>query len=112
MPLAERRRNNALPCCPVEPVTRIISASSALFRCRRQSGAGGYNRASMDKNDSMDFLAPWRNLKQASFTRSRHGESESGWRLSGCGVPEADQRQVQASDRLGPEGRAAPLWRD
>src|SRR5882672_2536831 len=45
---------------------------------------------------------------------SGHGESEIGadLRVSGRSIPENDQRQVQAADRLGPEGWPEALWRD
>src|SRR4029079_12526434 len=39
--------------------------------CRRQSGAGRYDRASMDKNDSMDLLASRRRMVRL-FSRG-HG---------------------------------------
>src|SRR5580698_2027047 len=50
----------------------------------------------------------------AATRRSRHGERKigSGLRMSGRSVPENDQRQVQAADRLGPAGWSPALWRD
>src|SRR5256886_12007461 len=70
----------------------------------------------MDKNDSMDFPALARILtgRKATRPRSRDGKSEirAGLRLSGRGVSENDQRQIQAADRLGPQGRSAALRRN
>src|SRR5882672_1949085 len=86
-------------------------------------------------NDAGDNLAPveartqvWTKLILWTFLRlpgfrsgaanlsreSGHGESEIGadLRVSGRSIPENDQRQVQAADRLGPEGWPEALWRD
>src|SRR5438552_18815787 len=64
----------------------------------------------------MDFPALARILtgRKAPRRRSRDGESEirAGLRLSGRGVSENDQCQIQAADRLGPQGRSAALRRN
>src|ERR1019366_670089 len=71
---------------------------------------------SMDKNDTMDFVALARILRRTKkhCWRSCHGEREisADLRMPGCGVPENDQRQIQAADRLGSAAWSQALWRD
>src|SRR5260370_25012666 len=81
-----------------------------------QSGAVSSNNASMDKNDTMDFLALARTEVRGETLcwRSCQGKSEmsTNVRVPGRGVRENDQREIQAADRLGSEGWSATLWRD
>jgi len=49
---------------------------------------------------------------EVQIVRKRVQEIGTGLRLPGRSVPENDQRQIQAADRLGFEGRSAALWRN
>src|ERR1019366_2052129 len=70
----------------------------------------------MDKNDTMDFPALARILKRTGkhCRSSCHGERDisADLRMPGGGVPENDQRQIQAADRLGSAAWSQTLWRN
>src|SRR6266403_435861 len=49
---------------------------------------------------------------RTGLLRGAIASTDLGLRLSGGGVSENDQRQIQAADRLGFEGWSAALWRN
>src|SRR3954463_2657606 len=64
----------------------------------------------MDKNDTVRFVSVY----CGTGPETRHGERKisAGMRMPGRGIPENDQRQIQAADHLGSAGRPPALWRN
>ena len=101
---------------PLSPWVRAHSPS-ALCRGvwpRPRTCVRTYEPASMDKNDSAAILLSRGTLDDGS-NASRDDASARGGpsqRLPGHGVSGDDQRQIQNSDSLGPQGGTAPLQRN